>query len=81
MVVKLGEGRKNIRNELFRMIKDAYEKKSSYEVLFDKRDSHQCVIRKNEIDNDVNKTQLMLEMEVVGLTPDYFVSFFQNITE
>ena len=54
--VKLGEGRKSTRNELFRMIKDAYEKKSGFEVIFDKRDSHQCVIRKQEIDNDVNKT-------------------------
>lgn len=54
--VQLGEGRKSTRNELFRMIKNAYEKKSGFEVIFDKRHSHQCVIRKQEIDNDVNKT-------------------------
>ena len=63
------------------MIKNAYEKKSVFEVIFDKRHSHQCVIRKQEIDNDVNKTQLMLEMEVVGVKPDHFVYLLQNITE
>ena len=50
--VRLSDGRKQIRDDLFRMMRDTYKTRESYEIMHENKAKHQCRLRKRVLNND-----------------------------
>ncbi|TNV83384.1 hypothetical protein FGO68_gene16887 [Halteria grandinella] len=80
-VTKLSDDRRQIKEQLLRMLRDAYATRAEQELVKENPEKNQCIIRKRVLNDDESQTQILLEMEVLGIQPRQFASLFENIQD
>lgn len=63
------------------MLRDAYATRADQELVKENPEKNQSIIRKRVLNNDESQTQILLEMEVLGIQPKQFASLFENIQD
>jgi len=64
----MNDERKKIKEDLFNMLRNAYQQRNSHNLIFEDKSKHDCIIRKGST-GDEQQPQISLEMSVKGIFP------------